>query len=69
MSADVSSDASTVVINSQDSVSRWVQRSCEYGGTSNSKAVASSDEDEDMECHSAGLHSSNFGFKQELASG
>jgi len=69
VSADVSSDASTVIINSQDSVSRRVQRSCEDGGTSNSKAVASSDKDEEMECHSAGLHSSNFGFIEKLTSG
>jgi len=69
VSAHVSSDASTVIINSQDSVSRRVQSSCEDGGTSNSKAVACSDEDEEMECHSTGLHSNNFGCKQKFASG
>jgi len=67
--SDVSSDASTIIINSHDSMSTRVQRSCEDGGSSDSKAVACTDEDEDMECHSAELHSSSIGCKQKFASG
>jgi len=67
--SDVSSDASTVILNGHDSVSTRVQRSCEDGGSSDSKAVACTDEDEDMECHSAELHSGIIGCKQKFASG
>jgi hypothetical protein len=64
--SEVTSDASTV-ISIHDSESPRVQRSCEDGGSSDSKAVACTDED--MECHSAELHSSNIGCKQKFASG
>jgi hypothetical protein len=66
--ADVSSDASTVIIDSHDSVSGRVQRSCECG-SSDSKSVTCSDEDEEIEFHSAELHSSNIGCKRKFASG
>ena len=69
VTADVSSDASTVIINSPNSVSRRVQRSCEDGGSSDFEAIACAVEDEEMECHSAELHSSNIGCKQKFASG
>jgi hypothetical protein len=52
------------VINSHDSVSSKVQRS-----PKDSKAVACSDEDEEMECHSAELHSSSTGCKWKFFSG
>ena len=67
--SDVSSDASTIIINSHDSMSTRVQRSCEDGGSSDSKTVACTDEDEDMECHCAELHRSSVGCKQKFASG
>jgi hypothetical protein len=64
---DDSSDASSVVINSQASVSRRVLRSCvparcesyrevsaeQDGGSSRSLVVEGTDEDKDMGCHSA----------------
>jgi hypothetical protein len=67
--SDVSSDASTIILIGHDSVSTSMQRSCEDGGSSDSKAVACTDEDEDMECHSAELHSGVIGCKQKFASG
>jgi hypothetical protein len=42
------SDASTVIVNSHDSVSTRVQRICEDGGSSDSIVVACTDEDEVM---------------------
>jgi hypothetical protein len=65
---DDNSDISTVIINSHDSMSTGVQRSCEDGGSSDSTVVACTDEDEHLECHSAELHSSNIGCKQKFAS-
>ena len=63
-------DASTVSNSSHDSSPTRVQRSCEDGGSSQSTAVACTDEEEeDMECHSAELRSSNIGCKQKFASG
>jgi hypothetical protein len=67
--SDVISDASTVITSSHDSMSTGVQRSCEDGGISDSMVDACTDEDEDMECHSAELHSSIIGCKQKFASG
>jgi len=71
VTSDFSSDALTVIMNGHDSMSRRVQRSCEDGGSSDSKAVACTDEDEDedMECHSAELHSGIIGCKQKFVSG
>ena len=71
---DVSSDASPVDINSHASVSRRVQVSCvrakcksycvvsakQDGGSSDATVVECTDEDEDIECYSAELHSSSF---------
>ena len=65
--SDDNSNASTVIVGSHDSVSAGVQRSCEDGGSSDSTVVACTDEDEDLECHSAELHSSNIGCKQKFA--
>jgi len=67
--SDVSSEASTLIIISPDSVCRRVQRSFEDDGSSDSEAVACAVEDEEMECHSPELHSSNIGCKQKFASG
>jgi len=49
-------------------MSAWVQRSCEDGGSSDSTVVACTDEDEDLECHSAELYSNSIGCKQKFAS-
>jgi hypothetical protein len=69
VTSDVSSVASTVIISSHDSVSTRVQRSCEDGGNSDCTVIACTDENEDMECQFAELHSSNVGCKQKFASG
>jgi hypothetical protein len=66
--SDDNSDSSTVIINSHNSMSKRVQSSCEDVGRSGSTVVACTDEDEDLECHSAELHSSNIGCKQQFAS-
>ena len=80
---DASSDASPVDINSHASVSRRVKRSCVHakcksycvisaeqdGESSDSTVIECTDEDEDVECHSAELHSSNIRCKQKFASG
>jgi len=66
--SDDNSDVSTAVINSHDSMSTRVQRSCEDGGSSDSTVVVCTDEDEDLERHSAELHSSNIVCKQKFAS-
>jgi hypothetical protein len=66
VNSDVSSDASTVIIDNHESTPTRVQRSCEDGGSSDSMVACT---DEDMECHSAELHSSIIGCKQKFASG
>jgi hypothetical protein len=65
---DDNSDTPTVIISSNGSVCTRVQKSCEDCGSSDSTVVACTDEDEDLECHSAELHSSNIGCKQKSAS-
>ena len=65
----LTSNVSTVFISSHDSVSTRVQRSCKDGGSSDSAVVYCTDEDEDMEYHSAELHGSSIGCKQKFASG
>ena len=67
--SDVSSDASTLIIDSHDSVSTRVQRSCEDSGNSDSTVIGCTAEDEVMECHSAELRSGQIGRKRKFASG
>ena len=80
---DVSSDASPVDINSHASVFRRVQGSCVHakcksycvvsaeqdGWSSDATVVECIDDDEDRECNSAELDSSNIRCKQKFASG
>jgi hypothetical protein len=73
--SDDNSDASTVIINSHDSMSKSVHAGCESycadqdDGSSDLSVVECTNENEDLECHSAELHSSNIGYKQKFASG
>jgi hypothetical protein len=73
--SDNSSDASTIISNSQYCVSRSVLAGCERYcadqdcGSSDSTAVECTGENEDLECDSAERHSSNIGCKQKFASG
>lgn len=70
-----SSDGSSVINDRHDSVCRSVRTVCESDsadqnlGSSHSSVVECTDENEDLECHSAELHGSNIGCKQKLASG
>jgi hypothetical protein len=72
---DDSSDASTVISDRHDSMCRSVRAVCESdcadqdGGSSHSSVAECTDENEDLECHSAELHGSSIGCKQKLVSG